>query len=431
MRERELILPPDELAHGHVRLELIDPRTSKTVERVEAENYISSAMLNHNRWRQRQEYRNTVASTDAEPTPNLMTRVVLSDSDLALPTGNIFAPGQITAWASPSSGTTDATRKGSFVTGQSAMTVASAVYTFEWPTTAGNGWIRSVYWTADGTSLVGQFTSFSANLPNLGTTTSPACWYDGAGGMWVPMGGNLVKYAWAPTLEDSSAPTVSITGPTQAQTGLTYITDIVGDGTNLYVVGSGASTIRKFPTPTGTGDVTESAITVSGVTPLGLAYDGAYLWTSFGNDAYRVDKSTGAIERSFSIAWSGVSPASMCWYPPLSLLLVSYQAGSGFAGSVRGYDLDGVVKCQWAMVNSSQASPANTHGLCYVGQVTDSRYPGFTYDGIVFRNGNMANYGAPGLVGMPGGIATYSVLPTEVEKTNLTGMKLTYTFTFS
>jgi len=99
---------------GRAKLELIHPRTGKSLKSVEVDNYISAAQLNHNRWAQRQEYRNTVASTDAQLTGGLLKRVVLSTSDMSQATGEIFAPGQMLTWASPNDGTADATRKGSF-----------------------------------------------------------------------------------------------------------------------------------------------------------------------------------------------------------------------------------------------------------------------------------------------------------------------------
>ena len=423
---------------GRAKLELIHPRTGKSLKSVEVDNYISAAQLNHNRWAQRQEYRNTVASTDAQLTSGLLTRVVLSTSDMSQATGEIFAPGQITAWASPNDGTADATRKGSFTSGESSMTALQAAYVFEWPTTSGNGFIRSIYWanfSSTAPSMTYTNPSFTAGLTaTLHSSRRPAVWYDGAGGLWVMGTAGLTKMNWTPTYEGSLAPSIAFSGPTNAQMGLTTLYDLVGDGTNIYAVGTGASTIRKFATPTGPGDVTETAITVTGVSaPSAITYDGTYLWVGWnGQTVYRVDKSSGAIERSFSIAWSGYTPISIAWYPPKNCLLVSYFT-SGFSNWIRGYDLDGTVICEWYAAGNSQASPSQDHGLCYVGQVTDSRNPGFSYDGFLLRDGHSSDtgYTAPGRVLMPGPVATYATLGTEVEKTNLTAMKLTYTFTFT
>lgn len=418
---------------GRAKLELVRPDTGKVLKAVETENYVSNALLNHNRWRQRQEYRNTIGTTDVELHANLLERAILTDSNLSQSGGDVFAPGLITAWASPGSSTTDATRKGSLTGGQSGATPTQAVYVFEWPTTVGNGIIRSVQWgpVGDGGSIR-ALGSFTGGLPNSSSGKWTPVWYDGAGGMWLGLGGSLVKYAWEPTREGVASPSLAITGPTETQMGLTNLLDIVGDGTNLYAVGSGASTIRKFPTPTGSGDVTESAITVSGVSPSTITYDGAYLWVGFASgNVYRVDKSSGAIERSFSIAWSGWNPRTIAWYPPKNLLLVAYHSLiSSF--QIRAFDLDGVIKGQWTIPSSGTTASDPAMGLTYVGTVTDSLNPGFTYEGILLRDSATAvAYVAPGYVTPLGPCSTYAVLGSEVEKTSLTAMKLTYTFTFS
>lgn len=433
MQAHQLVDTRGRPLHGHAKLELIRPDTGRSIKVAEAENYISDALLNHNRWRQRQEYRNTISSTDAELYANLMERAILTDSGVGQSGGDVFAPGLVTAWASPGSSAADASRKGSLTSGQSSASATQAVYVFEWPTTVGNGIIRSVQWgpVGDGASIVAAG-SFTGGLPNNSSGKAVGCWYDGAGGMWLGVAGSLVKYAWEPTRAGVAAPSLSFTGPTETQMGITNLLDIVGDGTNLYAVGSGATTIRKFTTPTGSGDVTESAITVSGVSPSTITYDGAYLWVGFASgNVYRVDKSSGAIERSFSIAWSGQTPRSICWYPPKNLLLVAYSSGiSTFR--IRAFDLDGVVRGQWAISSSGTTSSDPTVGLTYVGTVVDSLNPGFTYEGILLRDSATAvAFVAPGLVAPLGPCATFATLGTEVEKTSLTAMKLTYTFTFS
>lgn len=411
---KELILPPKPVL-GKVRLELLDPDSRKVLERVEAENYIAQQFLDHNAWRQRQEYVSGLTGTDAEPR-NPMVAMMLWDRASAEvePSGSF--DGLCTAWSLPSSYSGADTRRGTIVPGESYCNPEEAVYVFEWPTTAGNGIVRAASWAANNDWQPQAWLVDSLVNPGLSGASGAAgfCFdpYDGDT-FWAVVGGSLRKY-----LLDLSAGTVSelFVGPTNAQMGVTYVYGIAVDATHCYVAGS-TSTIRKFPKPTGSGDVTESAISIAGVTaPTDIAYDGSYLWVLQSESpykAYRVDKSSGAIERSFSVPGRG-NNGGTSFNVDRQLLTVSTQSGTWTGYSA--YDLDGALQTVWRDTRVSNSTTLHSW-------IDKNRF---------LCRGQFLNNSTQGLeVWRTDVLGTRSTLGADVEKTNLTGMKLTYTFTFS
>lgn len=417
MKLNELLLPTDVGLVGHARLELIDPESRKVLERIEGENYVTSSTLRHNRWAVRQEFNSDMSSTAGDPQPFYpLGEVHLCDSDRIEVEPSGLVTGRGIAWANKASYSGADAYRGTVIWGECSTTELQTVWVFEWPTTAGNGTIRGFGWrptSAQKEVVLGRlrFWGTGSSPPSgwVGSYTGGGVCIGPDGAIWTVVGGTpnaLQKYQIDPV---TWAITSMYQGPTATQCGLTNaIYGVCHDGTDMYVIGNGTNTVRKFTIPTGTGDVTESGITIPGVaSPIGIACDGTYLWVAAGTTVYRANKSSGVVERSFTIA---AGTTGLAWDSARSMLFQSCS------GTLNYYDLDGVLV--------GTCSISNWYGDSF-------RSIAFLPDGTlltVARDGSSGgNQGQYDLNSM----GTKLVLGYDVVKTNLTAMKLTYTFTFS
>lgn len=419
----------DPEVRGLVVVELTDRHTGRTLERVEVENDISEWWQK----RARRDARSFFYSGNPSQTPNDrqmdtgLGHVYLSDSDASL--GEPLVDGSMTGWADKAAYSGGSTKKGSLIAAECLSETTFTRYVWEWPTTAANGYVRSVGLCPNAgldtqQSLwggVARTTYWSYFVPPAKYIASQLCWYDATAQMfwWVDNSG---VYARPVTVApyDMMEIVDYIPGDTTTASalkanfgfGAVNCSDVTGDGTNLYIAGS-TSSIKKFTIPTSVGaDPTESTISVSGRTAMvRLAHDGSYLWVSEGSTVYRVHPTSGAIERSFAVVGA---PTGMWWYTERGLLLISYNS------ELFGYDLDGNLVLRAA---GPRGALIENLGYSY-SYLTDHM---LWTRGALSYNSNYRDCECLGSFRT----GTRTVLGAEVEKTNLTGMKLTYTFTFS
>jgi len=426
-------MPDHRGVHGRAVLELLDPRSGKVVKRAEGENFIGFAMLTHNRWRQRQEYwTGNPGVVDPEPTYPF-TQVVLMSSALAETAPDARINGVVRAYATKAAFAGADVYLGSLISASSSASKASAIWTWEWPTHAGLGLINSVGTRATPDTGIETWPLYVGGLDvfppgNGGAGMCGLCYDPADGTIWYANGSNLVKCSFdlvAGTRADL------FTGPSNAQMGLsTRPFGIAVDTTKVYVCEPATGTIKSFTKPTGTGDVTESSITVSGVSaPRVLAFDGSHLWTyqASNNTLYRFDKTTGVIERSFTAPFSGTVYA-LAWNTDRSQLMVSATGPFIYMLDLNGAIVDKIGHNANAGTLSTESGRG---GIAYLGTQT-TRMHGSAKEVLVERydfnaSGSLAGVRAASLMAL----GSRTVLGSEVEKTNLTGMRLTYTFTFS
>ena len=420
----------DPEVRGLIVVELTDRHTGRTLERVEVENDISEWWQK----RARRDARSFFYSGNPSQTPNDrqmdtgLGHVYLSDSDASL--GEPLVDGSMTGWADKGTYSGASTKRGTIIAAECLSDPASTRYVWEWPTTAANGYVRSVglcpYAGLDTQQSlwggVARTTYGTYFVPPAKYIASQLCWYDATAQMfwWVDDSG---VYGRPVTVApyDMAEITDYIPGDTTTASalkatfgfGAVNCSDVTGDGTNLYVAGN-TSSIKKFAIPTTVGaDPTESTISVSGRTAMArVAHDGSYLWVSEGSTVYRVHPTTGVIERSFAVA---AAPLGMWWYTERGLLLISAN------GQLYAYDLDGNHVMSAA---GPRAQLSNQGGAFQFAYLTDHML--WCY-GYLFYS----SYWRPCECLGSFRTGTRTVLGAEIEKTNLTGMKLTYTFTFS
>ena len=419
----------DPVVKGLVRVELIDPRTRKVLERVDTENDISEWWQARSRRDARAHfYTGNPSQTPYDRQTGVgLNHVYLSDSGASL--GEPLVDGRMTGWADKGTYSGVSTKRGTIIAAECLSDPAATRYVWEWPTTAANGYVRSVglcpYAGLDTQQSlwggVARTTYGTYFVPPAKYIASQLCWYDATAQMfwWVDDSG---VYGRSVTVApyDMMEIVDYIPGDTTTASalkatfgfGAVNCSDVTGDGTNLYVAGN-TSSIKKFAIPTTVGaDPTESTISVSGRTAMArVAHDGSYLWVSEGSTVYRVHPTSGVIERSFAVVGA---PAGMWWYTERGLLLVAYSY------ELFGYDLDGNLVLRAA---GPRGALNETLGYSY-SYLTDHMLwtRGALYNNYGWRDCECLGSFRTG---------TRTVLGAEVEKTNLTGMKLTYTFTFS
>ena len=420
----------DPEVRGLVVVELTDRHTGRTLERVEVENDISEWWQK----RARRDARSFFYSGNPNQTPNDrqvspgLNHVYLSDSGASL--GEPLVDGSMTGWAEKAAYSGASTKKGSLIAADCLSDTTFTRYVWEWPTTAANGYVRSVG-LCDNAALDTQQSLWGGVQRTFyGTLFVPAAkylwtqtsWYDPVAQKfwWVDNGGvygHAVTVAPYDMMEITDYVPASSASATALKAnfgfGAVNCSDVTGDGTNLYIAGS-TSSIKKFTIPTTVGaDPTESTISVSGRTAMvRVAHDGSYLWVSEGSTVYRVNSTSGAIERSFAVVGA---PTGMWWYTERGLLLVAYNS------ELFGYDLDGNLVLRAA--GPRNALDPTGYGFIY-SYLTDHMlwcFGGLSYSGSWRQCECLGSFRT----------GTRTVLGAEVEKTNLTGMKLTYTFTFS
>lgn len=420
----------DPEVRGLVVVELTDRHTGRTLERVEVENDISQWwQFNARRYARSLFFTSNPSQTPLDRAVTVgLNHVFLSSSNESL--SEPLISGSMVGWGSKDAYSGSSTKRGTLVAADCLSLPDSTRYVWEWPTTAANGIVRSVGMceTAGSDSQVGAI-RLSSRSPAIDGRAlyfprTHCLYFDPVGNMlWsiesntvtgrpVTVGPNDVVGVtdYVTSAVSASAVRGNIGFPSN------NLSDVSGDGTNLYVA-AGTSTIKKFAAPTTLGsDPAESTISVSGRTVMSfLAHDGSYLWVSEGAMVYRVNATSGAIERSFAIAGS---PYGMQWYPERSLLAVGITVGG--VNYLYGYDLNGVVQFI-ATHPTGETTMASNGGCTYLADHQVVFLSAYYYGGYSRECEILSSLST----------GSRTVLGAEVEKTNLTGMKLTYTFTFS
>lgn len=410
------LITPDRPLLAEVMLELFDAETGRKVDESAGENYITPVGLEYARWSVRNAYKKAMPTNmnqDLERT-DPFGQVYMTDSGAPIDTGSSHPEGVLQAWASKASYSGADTMRGSLNVTESESDLTRAKWVFDWPTTAGNGTIRSVGFTYScatdrGISMTDPYGLF----PRVGMTLASSLSMLRPDGMIVY--GTSSMGLWDPALQ--AIVSGAVAGPTAAQVGSLPGGGFGGgchDGVDMYVTGSGnGAIIRKFPLPTGAGAVSATTITVPGATALGpIIHDGTMLWVRDRvlNKVFRVDDTTGAIDREFTCP-GFPSYCTMTFNPNRQTILMNVN--SPVSGRFNEYDLDGVLVGNMTGPNQSVAS----YGIVWIGG-----------DEYVLSGYNGNNNYSQRLSAETG---TRILLPASVTKNSLQTMKLTYTFTYS
>lgn len=423
---QKVLAGSDVEVEGVVCLELTDPHTGRVLERVESRNAISEWwQLLTQRYGRSLFYSSNPNQTGLDRTLYVgLNHVYLSDSNASL--GEPFLDGQMVGWADKTAYAGASTKRGTVIAAECLSEPTFTRYVWEWPTTAANGYIRSVG-MCESAANDARFRQTPITYrneqvgPALKMLRYSGSYYDPAAEvLWLNDSTSVGKYASPKVPFDVMAVDDFIPAAQSASVvrgdigwGSATLSDVTGDGTNLYVAAS-TSVIKKFTYPTTIGaDPTESSISVSGRTAMvKLAHDGTYLWVSEDAMVYRVHPTTGVIERSFAVEQA---PWGMWWYPERSLLLIGASNQGWY-----GYDLNGNIAFA-CMAPEAYTSWSSFQGGYYLADHTTLSW-GTVSIGYYSRAHEVLGSFRAG---------TRTVLSSEIEKTNLTGMKLTYTFNFS
>lgn len=404
-----------------VLVELFDARTGRKLDEVEGENYITPTGLAYARWKTRHAYMGSmpgVNNFDVEPV-NPFGYIYVSDSAAVEDTGSSHPEGVPLGWATKSAYSGSSIYQGSPNLAECEADTTRAKWVFDWATTAANGDIRSVGW-----SPMMQDNGFGGNA-DVDSNNNDA----GFGMMLLPSG--QIYRGRTSTNQPYVMNPITLAnegdwGPTATQIGL--LTGIAGcchDGTTMWVSDTTARNyVRSFPLPSGPGAVSASSLAIPGTSWIrGVAYDGTMLWvTDVGTrKAYRCNKTTGAIDREFSLSSTPASNGSyefgITYNPARNTLLIA-ELVAGFSVFTE-YDLDGVVVGRFR----PQYLHPTIGGLGVCLPLGGSRY-GFGGYWSLSSGSNRLR-----LVDM--GVATRVRLPSTITKNSLQTMKVTYTFTYT
>jgi len=412
----------DSPLRAEVLLELFDADTGRKVADSGGENYISPAGLAFARWKTRDAYMNgmsTIGNQDTAP-GDPFRQVYLSDSGATIDTGSDHPEGAVIGWADKTAYSgSDPYRGGPNVT-ECEADLDRAKWVFDWSTSAAIGTIKSVGWCYSIRAPGGTY------LPSFSTDPDDTTPLNGSSMASTLMPSGLVYRGTTGTTQPKLIDPVTLAnagdfGPTpvQVNAGMVGIKGAAHDGVSMYVVGAAAAaTIWKFPLPTGTGAVTATSITVPGATNLqGIAYDGTMLWVADKGTGkmFRVDKTTGAIDRQFSISTDGV--CSVSFNPARNTLLLTDGVSSPVTlGSYfTEFDLDGNVVGR--IVPPASAGVPTTYNIVPLGGTA------YLFD---YYNGSFTRLERNDVK-----VGSRILLPSPVTKSSLQTMKLTYTFTYS
>lgn len=388
---------PDRPLHAVVGVELFDAETGRKLDESKGENYITPAGVAHNRWKVRNDYMASMpgaGNTDVEPV-NPFGEVWMSPSTEAIDTADNWPKGLTVAWANKWTYAGADTFRGSPNSLESLADATRAKWVFDWPTTAGNGTINSVGWRPGWGSQTLTF-RLTVNTGYNGYT-QVAC-----------NSGNRIFVGGAATLGvlDYSAPATFDAAFTTATLGFTPTLLACGP---THMFGVSGATIYRWAIPTDGSAITKTSFSVAGVTSIaGIAHDGTMLWVASATDktVYRVNDSTGAVDRSFSVP---TQCEKISYNPKEDTLFLQYNSSA----LQDQYDMNGVLVGKF-----------NTQ---YAG--TWVRPQTMWLDGGVRGLQGHSNASSSLLLDIE--IGSRVLLPSPVVKSSLQTMKLTYTFTYA
>ena len=399
--------------HGHVRLELFDER-QRLVERIEGENYVTPTGL---AWLRRTvhnalsvNFGTGVMNADQHPYWEPFEYIRLSDGARAVDTASSWPEGTEIGWASRASYSGSDTKRGSMNQLECLQTPASTKWVFDWATTAANGTIKSIGF---------ENSSRFQYLPYYdGVLRGSHCYDATSGKYWGWNGSQMALFDFGlgtANLPAIAPPVITNQGPTHAQAGVNAgYGGIAVSATHMWVTdyaGLNRTWVKKFARPTTTGAVTVTTITIPGATDVcGVAYDGTYIWALCyaTQKVYRCDATSGAVERSFSVAVGGTQWPSVVYHPTRGTIMVCSQTYG-----VKEYDFDGVLL-------GTIPSPMTAMPQFGINDLATE----------IWTNGYVPNTWGTFRIS-PNQVGSRILLPAPATKTNLNTMKVTYTFTYT
>lgn len=430
---------------GAGKIELFDER-HKLIELVPFTNFVAPEGLAHNRWQVRQDFHEDMPGAnnlDVETTYPF-SHVMLTDSGQAENTGETWPLGIPVGWANKVLYSGADVLRGSVNAEESAADTDSVTWVFDWPTQAAIGTIGSVIWCplTTGTNAVWTtlrstllFTALVTGWGSASNVVLSEMAADNSGNVWAVgrPNGTGMSSSNRIVLLDRTTGTILVNGPTFS--GLGYST-ASGSGTVGLAVDSSqmftsqAGVIHRFTIPIDGSAPSKTVVPTPGgeSTIRGLGCDDTYLWVVGGSGTlYRIDKTTGAIERQFtpSVLFPTETVTGVCYNPVDGLLYTTGFSGSALFGSTSG---NGATVRRWTLdgtpIGASIIAIASLNGSQGVitcdptGKLVVSN----TQTNAAIRQVDTATDGVMG---------TRARLANPIIKSTVQTMKLTYTFTFS
>jgi hypothetical protein len=382
---------------GNVIVELIDDRTNKVVDRQEAHNYVNTTMLNE--WAKSVQKliwsygyagptptNNPYTSRDPRWMPTVRNDHIACWADnTAETTADMYAFGEIVAWAHRWQQGSPSTRQGIIVPSLCSLASDSVKWVWEWGTPNGNGTFQSIGWrrlsvsSSSGDARVADYPHLSrrcstsqpgytgdpslANSSLVGMTVGPSVgavpfYYDSVSGRIYfntlapttsqfklcscPISFDASGWFTLGAVTDESASSIAAgLGGDNVATGTRLIIGItrMGPSGDWIGVGHTSSGSGKRPTirrVTAAGSITYTNANAATYTVESLfsdvTYDGTNLWVAAttsnnGNAAiHRIDPATGTISATIS-AVVGVPANFPQWGISTGPISVEWDAG--------------------------------------------------------------------------------------------------------
>ena len=469
----EQLWTPDKPIRGHLKLELFDAKTGKLQERVEADNYVTDLLTAQLRYYARtwlhnsmvgiaspmQDYGMSTMVTNNPAPGSGGTAFVLTDATNAEDaTNDRIVRGGLTAFSYTTSYTGSDIYRGQLNVNESSRQATKDIYVIDWPTSAGNGTISSVYLCTMGLNFESfnapvQFPLFVQNSTNTGY--GPV-WADSMTGLtggtqyglWLDPDGvsywtiyqvgavssaTLVKRTLGTGAQVS---TVSCTGMSANIVG-GFTNDGVGSVGNWWIINGGVN-LYKFPAAGGAPSATYTGKPSYGP----MTFGGGYVYclritaATFSIDQYL--PSTGALVTTIALgvmpdavtSVSGWTVTHFGYFPDAAngdTFYCGYKNGSYNGFIVNRYSLSGVGKTAlW--LGYGWGGPFNYTGVVSGGLAWDSTGAMIETDLMTYSPVN-----AQGTTRMNSSreFLSRSLLPSPVVKSNTQTMKLTYEYDYS
>lgn len=485
---------------GKVTAELFDAKTGNLVQREETHNFIAKPAIDFLHQAQRTIFKkgiytlNSSAMKDYQLLDKQNAHIILTDlGDVEDATNETHMYGKPVGWASRDSTYTGAdSMRGTVNASLSNATPNSVTWTFDWPTQAANGVIRSCGW------VKGSYYNSGNDSPTFATDDTPGgsrcstasriveCYAvssspnyslicsDGSGGYFAVRGDTTTIYNLSDTLIQNTSFSVSSAGLGN------YIRGIAWDNTNskLWVLGYNG----KIASFTKAGIVVNSALSIAATgtvtSYMGMTYDGQYLWIADNTNAslssgsgtgkfWQISSTSGDVVSSFTIPMKGPNTAYLpritdISFDPIRSVLWArrsvtypYQSYVGYP-RIDAYSLTGEPAAASVMTDGiwSAGYPAGMNYLSYFGASSGTdTYSDYSYNTSTMMTdvggeGRACEYLGDNTFMLAIGSGSYStsrwlakviadgmgsraLLPSPIVKTSSQTLRITYRVDFS
>lgn len=459
VRDR-LWLPPEKPYVGRITLELFDERSGRKQEHVEAENYATDVLVAMIRFGARYGLASRVGLTTTEsgsptalgwpyssfaqtagvntdyfPSLSMPNAVMLTTASHAEDqSGDRLIRGSLTAWSALTLYSAGDTKRGQQNPTEGVADPTKAKFVFDWPTSSGNGTIRSVYWA--NTATAGPIPSFlypgspSAGIVAGTNVAEPwgSSWGEAMSGLTPtassanPPAGMAadpdgVSY-WECTYEGALLKRTIGTGVVVASYNVSAtintVTGLAHDGTYLWLINVNGL-LRKFSTAGVYQSVSFTVVPTAGFNVSSMAYGGGHLWLlDTLSKVAEVDPATGSIIQSWT-ASSGSDAVNYTTQRDIAYVPDDGSNGAEIWLSAAAYTTSGLLR----RFHGKSAFGGHLIGNPMASPLTMAAPAGSGGTGTGYILSAARQFFAR------------SLLPADVVKSNTQTMKLTYEFDYA